>query len=326
MADHEYYYAVTRVHAREGNLLNRENLNQLLDAKSLSDAFSILERKGWGSSELLPLDIDALIEHETEKTWLFISQLTGEIKPFNVFRHSRDGNNLKAAIKLEYANYSGDTSKFFMPFGTLPIDEIISSAKARDFSSLPAPFNTAGSDAFQALSHTHNGQNSDIIIDRAVLEKIHAVGLESDSVFLKHYVDMLVDVANIKIAVRSQSTGKNRDFIQRAMAPCGTLDTEKLISATMDSIDEIYKLLKDTQYKEAIPSLESSMESFEVWCDNVIIREMRPQRFAISGIEPLAAYIVARENEIKMVKLILSIKENQMDTHLVKERMREMYV
>ena len=44
------------------------------------------------------------------------------------------------------------------------------------------------------------------------------------------------------------------------------------------------------------------------------------------GIAPLAAYILARENEIKMVRIILSGKLNGFPDEFIRERLRDMYV
>ena len=41
---------------------------------------------------------------------------------------------------------------------------------------------------------------------------------------------------------------------------------------------------------------------------------------------PLAAYILARENEIKSVRIILSGKINNLSDDSLRERVREMYV
>ena len=44
------------------------------------------------------------------------------------------------------------------------------------------------------------------------------------------------------------------------------------------------------------------------------------------GLEPLAAYILARRNEIKCVRMILTGKQNELADDMIRERLREMYV
>lgn len=54
--------------------------------------------------------------------------------------------------------------------------------------------------------------------------------------------------------------------------------------------------------------------------------KIKPQKWEPFSIGPLAAYIIARDNEIKAVRLILSAKLNALDSEAIKERLRDMYV
>ncbi len=43
-------------------------------------------------------------------------------------------------------------------------------------------------------------------------------------------------------------------------------------------------------------------------------------------IGPVIAYVIARQNEIKTVRIILSGKQNELPDDSIRERVREMYV
>jgi len=72
--------------------------------------------------------------------------------------------------------------------------------------------------------------------------------------------------------------------------------------------------------------LEKSLSSFERWCEDLLIRKIRPQKYNSFTIDPLAAYLIARDNEIKTVRIILLGKLNQLPEDIIRERLREMYV
>ena len=82
---------------------------------------------------------------------------------------------------------------------------------------------------------------------------------------------------------------------------------------------------QETAYADAVPALQESPSAFERWCDNRIIREIRPQQYNPFTVGPLAAFLLARENEVKTVRIILSGKWNHLREEAVRERMREMY-
>ena len=69
-----------------------------------------------------------------------------------------------------------------------------------------------------------------------------------------------------------------------------------------------------------------SQSEFERWCDNQVIEAMKPQKYNPFSVGPLVAYALARENEIKTVRIILSGKRTGMPEASIRERVREMYV
>ena len=56
-----------------------------------------------------------------------------------------------------------------------------------------------------------------------------------------------------------------------------------------------------------------------------MIEDIKPEKYNSFTIGPILAYVIARENEIKTVKIILSGKLNGFDNQFIKERVRVMY-
>lgn len=327
MAKEEYIYAVTRAHNHEQGLLSEQDLEQLITAPTVAEAFRMLSDKGWGSPELPANDADALVAFETERTWALICELVGDLEPFDVFRVKNDFHNLKAAIKLEYsADEQNEKGQYFLKYGTVDIEIIKKAAEDHDFSALPDNMAAAGRAAYEALAHTGGGQACDIVIDRATLLAIDEAGKKSTSELLQKYARLTVDVANIKAAVRCCIMKKSREFTEQVIAPAGTLDTKELISAAAESLDAVYRCLENTRYDGAIDELKTSMAAFERWCDDEMIELIRPQRYNYFSIEPLAAFILGRENEIAMVRLIISAKVNGLGEEALRQRLRHTYV
>ncbi len=324
----QYIYAVTRVHAHEQGLLSRQDLEQLIAMSTVQEAMTYLSDKGWGSPDIVSADPDALVAFERGRTWDLVDELVGEVTPFDVFRVANDYHNLKAAIKLAYtADDETNQERYFVDYGTVDLDVIIKAANEHEFSALPDDMAKAGKAAYEALAHTGVGQASDIVIDKAALVAIDAAGKDKKtSVLLRRYAELTVDSANIKVAVRSSVMSKSRDFIEKAIAPGGTLNTSRLISAAAEGLEAVYTYLSTTDYASAIDEIKTSLAAFERWCDNKLIDLIRPQRFNCFGIEPIAAFILGRESEIQMVRLILSAKINHFSEQSLRERLRETYV
>ena len=135
-----------------------------------------------------------------------------------------------------------------------------------------------------------------------------------------------VAIADIKIAVRSRKTGKSADFMRSAMAECDGVNVEQLIRAALAGEDEIAQYLEGTAYAKGAQALRESASAFERWCDNRMIEMLKPQKYEAFSVGPLLGYLIARETEIKTVRIILTGKQNGFSDEAIRERIREMYV
>ena len=81
-----------------------------------------------------------------------------------------------------------------------------------------------------------------------------------------------------------------------------------------------------TAYASGLPALQKGVSAFETWGRDLFMQRIRPQKYQPFGLGPLAAYYLARESEIRAVRLILSAKRNHLPPQWVRERIGEMYV
>ena len=91
-------------------------------------------------------------------------------------------------------------------------------------------------------------------------------------------------------------------------------------------MDAICEYLRGTAYAEGADALSESASAFERWCDNRIIQTISPEKYHAFTIGPVIAYVIARQNEIKTVRIILSGKQNELPDDSIRERVRKMYV
>jgi len=322
MSEKQYTYAVARIRSKELTLLTASFLDQLLAAKDYEECMQLLSDRGWGSDG--KETSEAMLAGEREKTWNLIGELADDMSVFDVFLYANDYHNLKAAVKE--ACTGTDTPNIYLGQGTVAAEVIAKAVKEQNFSLLPDRMQEPAREAFQALLHTRDGQLCDIMIDKAALDAIYAAGKASGNKLLELYGEVTVATADIKTAVRAQKTGKDLTFLKRALAECGTLNCTRLAQAAAAGFDEICSYLETTEYRDAVAELRTSASAFERWCDDLLIRSIKPQLYNAFTVGPLAAYILARENEIKTVRIILSGKLNHLSEESIRERVREMYV
>lgn len=324
MSKTKYTYAVARIRALEVSLLTNAVIEQLLACKSAEQALQFLVEKGWGDLTAGMLDADEVLNKEEEKMWQTIREVAPDMHVFDVLSLPKLYHNLKAAIKEVCTEV--ENKNIFYDDCEIPGEEMFALVQNKEFDKLPGNMSATAREAFDTLLHTRDGQLCDLIIDHATLEAMLEAGKKSGEKIIEEYAQTAVAIADIKIAVRSQKTGKNAEFMKKAMVNCSEINVDQLTQAALAGAEEIAQYLEGTSYREGADALRISPSAFERWCDNKMTDSMRSQKYESFSVGPLLAYLLARQNEIKTVRIILTGKQNEFPDEAIRERIREMYV
>lgn len=318
-----YAYAVARIRALEVSLFSNGTIEQLISIPDYESCLNFLEEKGWGGSEDEGSGEDILATEES-KIWQVVKELNIDMDNFEVLALPGRFHNLKAAIKESVTGKEG--LNIYYESGSPSGEEIKNIISQKDFAALPDNMSKIAEEAYERMLHTGDGQLCDLLIDRACLNAVYRAGKDSGVDIIKNYAESVVAVADIKIAVRSHKTGKTIDFMEAAMAPCHSLSVDRLAKAALAGEEAIIDYLDQTIYAEGGAALAESSSAFERWCDNRIINTIKSEKYNAFTIGPVIAYVIARQNEIKTVRIILSAKQSDLPEESVRERVREMYV
>ena len=318
MSKTKYTYAVARIRALEVSLLTNAVIEQLLACKSAEQALQLLVEKGWGDLTAGTLDADEVLNKEEEKMWQTIREVAPDMHVFDVLSLPKLYHNLKAAIKEVCTEV--ENKNIFYDDCEIPGEEMFALVQNKEFDKLPGNMPATAREAFDTLLHTRDGQLCDLIIDHATLEAMLEAGKKSGEKIIEEYAQTAVAIADIKIAVRSQKTGKNAEFMKKAMVNCSEINVDQLTQAALAGAEEIAQYLEGTSYREGADALRISPSAFERWCDNKMTDSMRSQKYESFSVGPLLAYLLARQNEIKTVRIILTGKQNEFPDEAIRER------
>lgn len=323
MKENQYAFAVSSVRVNETRLLTGADVEQLLAAPTAGDVLRILRDRGWGNAET-GQDSNGLLRAEAEKTWRFLEEIAPAIELFHSLILKNDYHNLKAALKCSLSGTS--PNEYFTVPTVYDAEQIGDAIAQRSFEALPAVMQDAAREAYDVLVRTQDGQLADTILDAAALHAMRAVGRKSGNAFIDGLTELICATTNIKTAVRAAKTAKNTDFLERALSECDTLDKAALVNAAIRGTEPLYAYLAATPYEEAVAKLQSSPSAFEKWCDDLIMERLEAAKYQFFGPEPLAAFYLARDAEIKTVRIILSAKQNKVAPEIIRERLRKLYV
>lgn len=322
MSDNLYAYAVARIRAKEMSLFGKQTIEQLMACHGYEESLRFLYEKGWGKTG--NESGDEILSTEREKTWELIEELVDDMSVFDTFLYENDFHNLKAAIK----EISTDKKipDIYITHGTCNPAEIVSAIREHDFSKLPSFLQEIAKQAYEIQTSSGDSQLCDVVIDKAALDTVYNKAKYSGSQLLKDYAEIKVATADIKIALRNAKNKKSKTLLSLALVECESLDIQKLAQASLEGEDEVINYLSFTSYSDAIIAIKSGYSAFEKWCDDLLMEKIKEQKYNSFTISPIAAYLLARENEIKTVRIVLSGKRNGLCEDMIRERLRNMYV
>lgn len=324
-----FVYSNARIKAKEKSLLNSAQIGRLSDAASVEDALKLLLEFGYGSGEAVDnLNFDQLLKIEEKNVAAIIKELDVKDSGLSVFLTKKDFHNLKTLYK---ARETGALSKKDerLPLaadGNISSELLKVSVENGDYDNLPKIMAVA----LKKLDSLNENKKLtphfiDATIDKAMFEDIFATLKKAKRKELLDYFVKSADVANISSFVRSKRLKLNFTFFKEGFIEGGELKLnffEPLFELELEAFKE---KLKYTKYSELYPHIGDSLSRFEAECDNALIEIFKKQKNDMFSVSPLAGFFLGKEVELKIVKLIVTGKQNNVDKEMIKDRMRELY-
>lgn len=311
MGNTSYASAVAAVRAMENSLLTHSDIEQLIASKSKAEYNSLISAKGSEQATL-------------EDVWDMLRAYAPNDRELEILLYKNDFHNLKAALK---AVISGkEPQHYFIRPTNLDLDKLVVAIKSKEYEYLPEYIRKTAQEAYELLTRTLDGQLSDSVIDTAALEAMQRAAYRHGGEFMRQYAEMTALYADIKTAYRCALMKKPKSFIETAVCGISELDKDSLVKAALEGVDGLFAYLENTQYSDAAKLLRESPAKFEKLCDDEMIELAQTSRMTAFGTEPLAAYYLAKEAEIKNLRIISVCKESGTDRETITERMRKLYV
>lgn len=322
MQKNDYLFAVAAIRVNELSLLKESDMEQIINAPDYKKAVQLLSEKGYE----LPNgnDYSSMLDSETQKTWEKIKKNAPEAEEMNCFIVKNDFQNLKAVLKSEVMDE--DAKNFLVSPSVIDPEFLFEKVSDREFNDLPDFIKETAKSAFDTLTKTGNGQYCDIVIDAGALKAIVDFAKKGTEPTIIEYAENFCLQANIKTALRAVKTKKGEAFLNSAIADCDLLSKADLIEAALKGEEALLELLSDKGLSEYRQAIEKSTSAFEKYCDDKMLSIMKKAKMTAFGLSPLAAYFIARETEIKCLRIILSAKLSFVSNDVIRERMRELYV
>lgn len=332
MPQGSYAYAVARIRVLESKLLDKQKFYRILEAQSADDALKALLENGYGAAETVnnPNDYDLLIKRELKDTYETINKITPDKSLTDIFLLKYDYHNVKVLKKNSLMGLESD--ELLIEGGSVDENTLKEAINEKKYAYIPKPMGKALAklDGLE-LSGAINPQIIDVLLDQAMYENIDILKKELKNEFITKYFTAKADLANIETFIRAKAIGLSRNEMEEMFVVGGEIDVRTFGSIYEQPFENAMQPLGIKDYGEVVHDGITSFIStksiavYEKLMEQHLQNIVRKYRFNTFTIEPIIGYMLAKEQEAKAVRLVMTAKINGIDSLAVQERLSETY-
>lgn len=328
--DTDYLVISARVKAMETGLLTRERMEQILEAKSDEEAAKILQECGYPELDAAdPEAMDAALSAAREETLSDVMDGAPEPRYIELFKLKYDYHNVKALLKAEAMGTSAD--RMLMDMGRVPAAVLKEAVRTGELDELPPMLASAVAEAREILDTTRDPQLSDIALDRWTYADMAALAEDTNSDFLRGYVAVQIDAANLRALVRTLRMGKSPEFLRGVLIEGGEVATDAILALSANRGSGMGEVYGPTRFAAAAEAGAEALRggpltNFEKLCDDAVGDYLAGAQYVPFGEAPLVGYLAARETEYTNLRILLMGRGAGLPADVIRSRLRASYV
>ncbi len=329
----DYAYASARIRAKEPKLLGKSHFDRMLEAPVAAEAYKVLAESEYGKTGGNTTSVFAfeeLLAGEMQKCYQLLMEIAPQAELLKAFQRRHDYFNIKVLLKAEFSGKQ--TLPILMETGTIGSEAMSRMIRERDYSELTPIMQEMIEETRDVFSRTQDPQAVDLLLDRASYRQLTADLNGIGSPYLHTIARIMTDITNIKMFIRARSLNKSWDFIRKLLLEDGSIREKVWLENGEKPVDDFVEEIRTSEYGEVtgkgweLYKAKNNISGLEKLLDDLLMKFVREAKMVTMGVEPLIAYLFAKETEIRNVRIIMTGKINKLPVDLIRERLREGYV
>ena len=329
----QFTQALSRIWVFETRLLDRTKIERMIEAPSAEEALRILNETEYSnilSKAKRVNDYENILSYELKRVYELMYELCPVKDVVDLMSVKYRYHNLKVLLKGKFL--SKDLSNLLIDLGIEDLKELKSIVDLDNFDDLKGYTKKAVIEVVKDFEENKDPQKIDIIVDRYMFDEMQEIKKKLDYKFTDNLVLATIDLTNIRTLIRLKKQGQGREFASKVLIAGGAIDKDTLISIINETPENIITKLSTTIYsdiiKEGIENFKESNSAslLEKLSDNYIMDLMKGARLVTFGPDRILSYIYAKETEIKIIRIIMVGKLNNISQEVIRERLRDSYV
>ncbi len=318
--DWGYAFATAQVRAIETQMLSRAVLLDMANAQNFEDAADLLTASEYalpqGSRNFT--EVENILKLRRSAVRKLFADLMIDEPIAELFRARDDFANMRLAIRRTLTEKPLGTD--YSDDGNVAAEQFEQVFEQENYSLLPDYMQQAVGRAVLAYYQKKDIRQIDYAIDSVQAEYNLQKARQLESVFLLGLFRTRIDLTNIRTMLRL----KFAESDQRSVFLSGGYIEQQRLKHGLDiGYEAVGALFFATPYYEVVESgvnyfvSNKSFLKLEQQCEEHLTGFLRTTLQITAGPQPVIAYLLMKENEIRTVRLILTAKNSALETKLI---------
>lgn len=341
-----FSYAAARVRALEPKLLDLSEVERMLGAKDAKEAYKILNDLDYaahvGDIEQVE-DFQRVIDAGLKDAKDVLEKIVPDPRILDILFLPYDFHNLKTILKGKLRGKSPeDIRAQLLDFGRVPVNAMEAFFYEKDHAVLPLPekiteaIKNAVNQAKAAFEKRGDPRAIDLMLDRELYELLARLAKETKNTFVIDFVKKWIDLSNLKTLLRIKWLGQEKDIeaahlTEECFAQGGHLSAYKFKDALGLDTHALPNAFKGTDYEEVVNKGYEAYEKFnsflylEKYVEEYLMNVARSARYIPVGPEAILAYFFAKQNNARIIRMIMVGLLRNIPRDMLRERLHKLY-
>lgn len=185
-------------------------------------------------------------------------------------------------------------------------------------------------------AHGNDPRILDFVIDRMHMELLAKVAKSVHHPYITEFVRQTIDLTNLQAYLRikllkQEDYFTTKDRIKLVFAKGGSFDIDFIAGKIDIDLETAMYILKASEYGDvAIKGIEAfqkhkSFAYLEKYAEEHILKLAKKSKFVPYGPEAVIAYFFAKQNNARIIRMIMVGKLNKIPENIIRERLFELY-
>jgi len=329
--DTRYVYGASLIRALEWSLLDRKTLDAMARAADAAEALEELSETAY-ATQMSPgqrvADFELVLHRVLEDAYRLLRRLVLDAELERGMLRIHDFHNLKVMLKASRADVEPEG---LVDYGLIDQALMREAVESGDFSGLPPDVARLAGQVVRAYEVSEDARLLEIMIDGASLGARVGSLAHLNTPVLPEYAAMLADTTNMRTLVRVNRMNAEPMVFESAFIPGGTLRLDHLLAFVGKGVSAVAEGYAGTPYAKAVQeglAYLNERKSYAVLdreLENLLVTKLRETRFVFFSPAPIVAFVLAREHEVNMVRLVMVAKINGIPSDLIVARLSMLY-